>query len=67
MDYSPSGNFLVMGYENGEVQMRLIDAPARYLSIKMHDGHSGTITAMRFDKEEKYIMTTAEDGLMYIH
>ena len=22
---------------------------------------------MRFDKEEKYIMTTAEDGLMYIH
>lgn len=22
---------------------------------------------MRFDKDEKYLMTTAEDGLMYIH
>ena len=33
----------------------------------MHDGHNGKITAMRFDKEEKYIMTSGEDGLMYIH
>jgi hypothetical protein len=37
------------------------------MSIKMHDGHMGAITSIRFDKEEKYIMTTAEDGLMYIH
>lgn len=33
----------------------------------MHDGHNGKITGIRFDKEEKYIMTSAEDGLMYIH
>jgi len=33
----------------------------------MHDGHSGGITSMKFDKDEKYFMTTAEDGLMYIH
>jgi hypothetical protein len=33
----------------------------------MHDGHAGGITAMKFDKDEKYLMTSAEDGLMYIH
>ena len=33
----------------------------------MHDGHIGSITSMRFDKDEKYLMTAAEDGLMYIH
>ena len=31
LDYSPSGQFLVMGYENGEAQLRLTDAPQRYL------------------------------------
>lgn len=39
----------------------------RYLAIKIHDGHSGAITAFRMDKEEKYVMTTGEDGLMFIH
>ena len=67
LDYSPSGQFLVMGYENGEVQLRLTEAPTRFLIIKMHDGHSGRITSMKFDKDEKYLMTSAEDGLMYIH
>ena len=56
-----------MGYENGEVQVRHVDNPNKYLSIKMHDGHNGKITATRFDKEEKYFMTSSEDGLMYIH
>jgi hypothetical protein len=58
---------MVMGYENGEVQIRHVDNPNKYISIKMHDGHNGKITATRFDKEEKYFMTSSEDGLMYIH
>ncbi len=33
----------------------------------MHDGQQGLITSIKFDKEEKYLMTTAEDGHMYIH
>lgn len=33
----------------------------------MHDGQQGAITAFRFDKEEKWAMTTAEDGLMFVY
>lgn len=33
----------------------------------MHDGHNGKITSVKFDKEEKMVLTTGNDGLMYIH
>jgi hypothetical protein len=33
----------------------------------MHDGHNGRITSARFDKEEKFMLSTGEDGLIYIH
>lgn len=33
----------------------------------MHDGHQGKITSAKFDKEEKIVLTTGEDGLIYIH
>lgn len=67
LEYSPSGQYLLMGYENGEVQLRHVDVPNRYLSIKMHDGQQGKITSFRLDKEEKYAITTAEDGLMFVY
>ena len=44
-----------------------MEAPNRYLQIKFHDGHQGAITSFRLDREEKYVMTTGEDGLMFIH
>ena len=30
----------------------------------MHDAYGGKITAIKFDKEEKFLLTTSEDGLM---
>ena len=33
----------------------------------MHDGEQGAISSIRLDKEEKYAMTTGEDGLMFIY
>ncbi len=33
----------------------------------MHDAQAGKITSIRFDKDEKFIVSTAEDGLIYIH
>jgi WD40 repeat protein len=58
---------MLMGYDNGEVHIRHVDGPNKYLQIKMHDGQQGAITSVRLDKEEKYVMTTAEDGLMFIY
>jgi hypothetical protein len=56
-----------MGYENGEVHIRWVNAPQKYLAIKMHDAQNGAITSVRFDKNEKYAITTAEDGLMFVY
>lgn len=56
-----------MGYDNGEVQIRHVDNPNKYLQIKMHDGHQGAITSFRLDRHERYAITTAEDGLMFVH
>ena len=67
LDISPSGQFLLLGCDNGEIQVRDIDRQEKYLQIKMHDGHVGRITAFKLDKDEKFAITTAEDGLMYIH
>jgi WD40 repeat protein len=58
---------MIIGYENIEVKVRHVYNPKKYLSIKMHDRHNGKITAMRFDKEEKYLMTSSKDGLIYIY
>lgn len=33
----------------------------------MHDGHLGRITSLKLDREEKFVITTSVDGLMYIH
>ena len=33
----------------------------------MHDGHQGVVTAFRLDKDEKYAVTTGEDGLMFVY
>ena len=35
--------------------------------IKRHDGQLGKITSVKFDVAEKLVISTAEDGLMYIH
>lgn len=33
----------------------------------MHDGQTGRITSAKFDKDEKFLVSSGEDGLVYIH
>jgi hypothetical protein len=37
------------------------------MTIKMHDGQVGKLKSIRFDKQEKFILSTADDGLMFAH
>jgi hypothetical protein len=67
METSPSGDLMVLGFDNGEFQIRSTDKLDRFLSIKMHDGQAGKITSVKFDPSEKLVLSTAEDGLMYAH
>jgi hypothetical protein len=38
IDSSPSGELIALGFDNGEIQIRLADKPERYMTVKMHDG-----------------------------
>jgi len=38
IDVSPSGDLIALGFDNGEIQVRHIQKPERYMTIKMHDG-----------------------------
>lgn len=67
IDRSPSEQFLIFGFDNGEIQIRPMDVPEKLLQIKMHDGQYGRITSVKLDREEKMLLSTAEDGLIYIH
>ena len=33
----------------------------------MHDSYGGKITGIKFDKEERFVLTISEDGLMFAH
>ena len=33
----------------------------------MHDAQLGKITSIKFDRGEKFILSTSEDGLMFAH
>lgn len=37
METSPSGDFLALGFDNGEVQIRCFEKPEKFMSIKKHD------------------------------
>ena len=67
LEISPSGQFLLLGMENGEVQIRSVDNLDKYMRIKMHDGQTGRITSLQMDRDEKLVVTTGEDGIMYVH
>lgn len=45
----------------------MIDNLEKFLVIKMHDGHNGRIRSARLDKDEKMMISTGDDGLIYIH
>ena len=33
----------------------------------MHDAYGGKITSVKFDSDEKFLLSTSEDGLMMAH
>lgn len=66
IDMSPSKEFIVLGFDNGEYQLRCLDQPDRYISFRNHDAQKGKITAVKFDEAERFAISTSEDGLMYV-
>jgi hypothetical protein len=55
-----------MGFSNGEIRLLDIARPDNTLVIKQHDA-SMPITTARLSYDERFLLSTGEDGLMMIH
>lgn len=61
------GNMVVVGYDNGLVEIVCHLDWGKRLVNKYHDGRLGQITAAILTKDENYFITASKDGLIYAH
>jgi hypothetical protein len=59
-------NILCIGYDDGNIEMVLNHDFERRMSIKYHDSHIGPVNSLAFTKGEAFMMTVADDGLLYL-
>jgi hypothetical protein len=55
---SENKKLMVLAFDNGEIQFRNPLAPNKYVNIKMHDSSAGQITSVKFDADNKFIMSS---------
>ena len=48
ISFSNFGDLLLMGLENGDIRISQAGKPDRFVSVKQHDGHFGSISAARY-------------------
>lgn len=71
LQYSKSGHFLLMGSDNGIVQVSQCSetkSPCTMLSWQrsVHDGQNGRVTGVVMSPDDQYLLSVAEDMTFYI-
>lgn len=56
-----------IGLANGEIRVSYGSNPRAFLTIKEHDGEIGTISAAKLSYDERFLVSTAHDGLVFVH
>jgi len=67
ISYNNFGDLLNIGLANGEIRISHASNPPVYLSIKEHDGEIGSISAAKLSYDERFLVSTGYDGLIFIH
>ena len=67
ISFNNFGDLLIMGLANGEIRIAHGSNPSKYLSIKEHDGEIGAISAAKLSYDERFIVSTGYDGLIFVH
>ena len=65
--YNNFGDLLIMGLANGEIRIAHGSNPQKYMAIKEHDGEIGAISAAKLSYDERFIVSTGYDGLIFVH
>lgn len=71
LQYSQSGNFLLMGSDTGIVQVtqcNTMGSPSTMHSWQrsVHDGQNGRVTGIVMSADDQYLLSVAEDMTFYI-
>lgn len=67
ISYNNFGDLLNIGLANGEIRISHASNPPVFLSIKEHDGEIGSISAAKLSYDERFLVSTGYDGLIFIH
>jgi hypothetical protein len=70
LQFSALGDLLLLGLGNGDVRLSsMLDKKVakNYISIKQHDGHNGKVTCAKLNFDERFIVTSGADGLIFVH
>lgn len=58
---------MTIGYDNGDIELILNQNYGKRMSVKYHDAHTGKINCVAFNSDETFMLTAAEDGLIFVH
>lgn len=67
MNFNAMNDTLIIGFMNGDIRLSTPEFPMNFLSIKQHDGYSGHITSAKMSHDERFIVSSGSDGLIFIH
>lgn len=62
----PEGEMIIIGYDNGLIELVMHQNWERRLWNKYHDGKLGYITSACMNKDENFFFTSSRDGLIYV-
>ena len=67
ISYNNFGDLLTIGLANGEIRMSYGSNPKAYMAIKEHDGEIGSISSAKLSYDERFMVSTGYDGLVFVH
>ena len=67
ISFNNFGDLLNMGLANGEIRISHFENLNSFMAIKEHDGEIGSISAAKLSYDERFLVSTGYDGLIFIH
>lgn len=65
-DYSYTGDFIMAGGNNGSCYIWSSENDKKYIEIKTHDAHRGSIRSVKMNPKENYVLSVGKDGLLNV-
>ena len=65
--YKKVADIIIIGYDNGDIQLVFDHNFNQRMSVKYHDAHAGSIKQVAFNFDDTFFLTAATDGLIFAH